>query len=58
MYMCFVQFVNLRNFEIAPHRLEIFKLQAFFEMGIQFRNCVAQFRNMNKFLSVVALVSI
>ena len=33
------QFANLHNFEIALRKLEIAKLEANFEIGIQFRNC-------------------
>ena len=44
IYICSAQFANLRNFEIALHKLEIAKLQTNFETGIQFRNCVALLR--------------
>ena len=45
IYIRSVQFVNLRNFEIAVHKLEILKLQTNFKTGVRFQNCTVQFQN-------------
>ena len=42
MFRAICKFTQFWN---ALHQLEIAKLQTDFEMGIQFRNCAAQFRN-------------